>query len=798
MRYINIACDYIDCKNSRTTSWNWITANNGLDQLHFCSSDHHNMWMEKNAGNFWDLKGLGSDDVKYGPKTYQTEDTGKQEYVCRLSPYITEDNKQAIIQSLMMQFQGYDINPTIVAPQDSNKFVLTLDSGSLSTRDIKDKIMNNYFIENVSTRLEAKVVKNLHINLNKEAASRPQGPPLECYGCGTTGGYEKFGVPTQCPHCGSLEVHLNLEAYDQHHSNLDMQDIVGENPFSFDDDEWEKKLKESMKNRVSSPNGEGYDAPVDSNLHVETDQDPQYIIDQSNITDPQRVAKIKEALPHHVSPAHNRELIEQEGLKTFGIEHHNWYTDPGANVFMSPTQNDANDWAKQIQSTHDSEVDYPNEFDIYHINTEGIPTQPGMTDIGKEEIISKRPIDPDRITHIKRFNPQHEASANDKENIDRHNGIAAYLKDKYGWDETQFPYISHDNLSDYSSGDIKKNRSLLHGFTSDAWGDECTCPLCSSARNIPSGNCSSDDCDKNYVQELGDRLFLLRPGSNIIKKNVWTYNPDSAKYTCPNCISKQQKIASIRTASWWTVDEIGVIDWKTTPENGLVNHIVGEITTPEDEIRGKVEHVWGDSPSDVTGTHLHALVKLVPNIKENDAKRIIRSNPNWISEVTKEFMDHEYGMNRPPSKTELDRGINFSIKQDIIDDITNYPSSDHWDKEVKKKMPFYKNHKISSSRHWYPEGNFRSHLEEAHDLDPYEFMDIVGDDPDKFKEYELEYEHNHDRKNHDNDWVYNYYHQHPQSKLDEKFPHFHIDLENNFPHLSSIENQTTKRWWESE
>ena len=44
--------------------------------------------------------------------------------------------------------------------------------------------------------------------------------------------------------------------------------------------------------RIASVNGQGYDAPVDSNLHAETDQDPQYIINQADITDPQRIQRL--------------------------------------------------------------------------------------------------------------------------------------------------------------------------------------------------------------------------------------------------------------------------------------------------------------------------------------------------------------------------------------------------------------------------------------------------------------------------------------------------------------------------
>ena len=49
-------------------------------------------------------------------------------------------------------------------------------------------------------------------------------------------------------------------------------------------------MTEPSNVRKASVNGQGYDAPVDSNLHAETDQDPQYIIGQSEITDPQRTA----------------------------------------------------------------------------------------------------------------------------------------------------------------------------------------------------------------------------------------------------------------------------------------------------------------------------------------------------------------------------------------------------------------------------------------------------------------------------------------------------------------------------
>jgi len=626
----NIYCDYIDCKNPNSTSWNWLTASNGLDELVFCSQKHHDLWMEKNAGNFWDIKGLGTDDVRYGPKTIKTEDNGKIEYNCKFSPYIIEENKQAIIQSLMLQFQGYNLNPVIVSPQDSNNFVITLDKEDLSINDIKDKILNNYFIESASTRSEAKTVRNLHVDLNKNASInditsniialtkankksdanhvKVEWVPLEDvhrirefdrldpiydtgnsrstvdnikssllkngfinplkvsynmndryaylgegnhriiaakelglthvpvtvyrYGESNNHGYkgrgwakqfpgvepDQFGyvpgnmTPTQIglTHPSNVRTASLRTAIPYHVSPVEHRESIEENgllpgteesnkwpssieplvymsPTDKDADLWgyqigNERHSQEIKSRHemdrwnsddpigypdledidlerqdadsfdlwhvnteglpvekrktdmgvdeivykghitpdrithikqfwASVNGQGYDAPVDSNLHAPGAQDPegaQYIIDQANITGPQVEASIKEALPYHVSPAHNRESIEQEGLKTFGIEHHNWYIDPGANVYMSPTDEDKEIWAHHIQHTYErSGRPAPQEFDLYHVDLDNFHSdRPGFTDIGKEEIVSKAPIPPERITHIERFTPK--------------------------------------------------------------------------------------------------------------------------------------------------------------------------------------------------------------------------------------------------------------------------------------------------------------------------------------------------------------------------------------------------------
>lgn len=90
----------------------------------------------------------------------------------------------------------------------------------------------------------------------------------------------------------------------------------------------------------------------------------------------------------------------------------------------------------------------------------------------------------------------------------------------------------------------------------------------------------------------------------------------------------------------------------------------------------------------------------------------------------------------------------------------------------------------SSKGYFYPEGDFRSHLEQAHDVDAYELMDIEEGYPGGLNQ--LEHEHNHDKESHDNDWLYTYPHSHPQRKEEtDKYVDFRVDPESDYPHLSS-------------
>jgi len=414
------------------------------------------------------------------PRSQQLMDA-PNEYRCVLSPYVSDENKDALIHSIMRQFQDIGLYPQIMATQGNSYFIVTFPKDSINQSDAKKILSNNYLIEKVTTPVDAVVRRNYHMQIP-----------------GTS---------------------------------------------------------------HASVNGQGYDAPVTSYLDAPGANDPegaQYIIDQANITGPQIEASIKEAVPYHVSPSRNYEDIVSQGLDPRAESHiwdptAPWRTKMDMNVYLLPTDEDANDWAKLIQLAEYNEGNESKDFDLYHVDTEGLEgIQKGMTDIGKEELVSKTPIPPERITHIKRFDPWKEAYVRQAhspdlnplpehvEDVSQHRAIEAYLKWKYNWNEMdRFGKV----YSDYSSGDVNKNLSIMHGFTSDAWGDVCTCPMCSFANKVPSGPCSGAGCDHVYDKEKGDRLYLLRPGTNVIKKNVWKYNPDENTYLCPDCKVSAQKIS---------------------------------------------------------------------------------------------------------------------------------------------------------------------------------------------------------------------------------------------------------------
>ena len=575
----NIVCGYIDCDEPRATSWGWITASNGLDSLNFCSSDHYDTWIEKNAGNFWDLKGLGTDAVTFGPTTIKQEDDGKIEYTCSLSSHITDENKQAIIQSLMTQFQGFHMNPVIVAPQDSYSFKITLDKGEMSPSEIKDKLLWNYFIDKVTTRTDAKLLKNLHVDFNKQGSGEG-GFPLECYRCGATGSNDKFGYGWQrkCPHCGSYEIHLDrdhekpapcmicekdakeLEEYKKiwkEASTNDLTDTVislSKNNSPFQGNYAKEKIQWvpiDIVHEMREFDRGGKDAYSGSRDKID---DIKNSLPKNGFMNPLIVDYSMKDRHAYLCEGNHRLIAAQE----IGLTHV-----PVRIIKKENSGNKNRGYAKPVTGVDPdnygyvpadmspSQVGMVKENDIIKntsVNGQGYDAPvdsnfhaPGAQDPeGPQYIIDQANITGPQVEASLRKSHDELPLPDYVEDENKHQSIANYLKWKYNWNEMD---RFGRPISDYSSSDTNKNLSILHGFTTDAWGDKCTCPLCSFARKVPSGPCSS--CDRTYDQSLGDRVYILRPGTNSIKKDVWTYNPETNDYKCPNCIK------SIKTASFY-------------------------------------------------------------------------------------------------------------------------------------------------------------------------------------------------------------------------------------------------------
>lgn len=501
----NITCAYLDCDNPRPSSWGWITASNGLDELPFCSQQHHDIWMEKNAGNFWDIRGLGSDNVKYGPRTIKQEDNGKLEFNCRLSPHITEENKQAIIQSVMTQLQGYDVNPTIVAPQNSFNFVVTVDKGNLSTHEVKDKLSQNYFVDHVSTRSDAKLVKNLHINLNKQASTNDLTNKI-------------ISLTRQ-------NSQFQGDYADQKIQWVPTDIVHGMREFDRGDKDGDSFSRQTIDDIKDSLPKTGFQNPLIVNY---SKKDRHAYLCEGN----HRLIAAQELGLTHVPVRVIKK--DNSGNKGRGNAKQVPGVDPDIHDYvmgdMSPSQIGMVDEKNIIKNSSVGGQGYDAPVTSYL-------DAPGAQDPEGPQYI----IDQANIT-----GPQIEASKA-QEDPEFHKAIAAYLKVRYNWDEND---RFGQQYSDYSSADERKNLSLMHGFTSDAWGDVCTCPMCSFANKVPSGPCSGVDCDKVYNKEAGDRLFLIRPGTNIIKKNVWKYNPDDNTYLCPDCKSLK-KTSSKSLKAWY-------------------------------------------------------------------------------------------------------------------------------------------------------------------------------------------------------------------------------------------------------
>jgi hypothetical protein len=79
------------------------------------------------------------------------KNSGRKNFKCIFNDYITDENRDAVVQSVISQFQGYNANPEVTLIDRG--FVLSLDlSADLSELSVRDKILWNRFIERVTTQ----------------------------------------------------------------------------------------------------------------------------------------------------------------------------------------------------------------------------------------------------------------------------------------------------------------------------------------------------------------------------------------------------------------------------------------------------------------------------------------------------------------------------------------------------------------------------------------------------------------------------------------------------------------------
>ena len=88
--------------------------------------------------------------------------SGRKNFKCIFNDYITEENRDAVVQSVISQFQGYFANPEVTVIDRG--FVLSVDlSPDLTDIMVRDKILWNRFIERVTTQDSIRKIQILRL-----------------------------------------------------------------------------------------------------------------------------------------------------------------------------------------------------------------------------------------------------------------------------------------------------------------------------------------------------------------------------------------------------------------------------------------------------------------------------------------------------------------------------------------------------------------------------------------------------------------------------------------------------------
>ena len=92
--------------------------------------------------------------------------TNRKNFRCIFNPYVTKDNRDGVIRSVISQFQGYDADPEVTLTDDGFIITVTL-SGNLSATQVRDKILWNQFIERVSAQDAIRKIQIIRIPKNQ-------------------------------------------------------------------------------------------------------------------------------------------------------------------------------------------------------------------------------------------------------------------------------------------------------------------------------------------------------------------------------------------------------------------------------------------------------------------------------------------------------------------------------------------------------------------------------------------------------------------------------------------------------
>lgn len=132
-----------------------------------------------------------------------TNSPKRKNFRCVFNPYITKDNQDAVIRSVISQFEGYYADPEVTLNDDG--FILSVVVGdNLSATNVRDKILWNNFIESVTNqdairkiqilRLPSAGIMDFGERIKGEGSVGGFGPEVDPM-VGDTGVNEKLNVP---------------------------------------------------------------------------------------------------------------------------------------------------------------------------------------------------------------------------------------------------------------------------------------------------------------------------------------------------------------------------------------------------------------------------------------------------------------------------------------------------------------------------------------------------------------------------------------------------------------------------